>query len=291
MFSRIPALRPFLLLVSTLVLPALACQLSFSTASITNGVMARDVQGDNFDPVGITDSFPANTSVLHAVVTISNAPSDTAVKIIWLDSSNNSIGEYELKTEGSRNLDFAFKPNAGGLPSGNYKAEIYLNGKLDRTLNFAVAAAPTQPTAAPIPTAAAQAQPTVAPIPTAAAQATARSPKPTGYINNVTLAESTTGDKEPVNPTTVFKPTAVFHAVVRSQSAPANTKFKASWYVVDVGNAAAPNSLLTETELATDGSRYIDFSISPPETWPIGTYRVEISVNGVVDTVKTFSVK
>ncbi len=277
MGHRFIGLRALLLLVSTLVLPALACQLSFSTASITNSVMAKDVQGDNFDPVGITDSFPADTNVLHAVVTISNAPSDTAVKLIWLDSSDNSIGEYELQTEGSRNLDFTFKPNAGGLPAGEYKAEIYLNGKLDRTLNFAVTAAPAQPTAAPKST--------------AAVQATARSPKPSGYVNNVTLAENTTGDKEPVNPTIVFKPTAVIHAVVRSQSAPANTKFKASWYVVDVGNAADPNSLITETELATDGSRNIDFSISPPDNWPAGTYRVEISVNGALDTVKTFSVK
>ena len=237
------------------------------TNIVVNGVMAKDVSGSNFDPVGITDSFPANQSIFHAVITIANAPDNTSFKIVWLDASNNQMASYQLNSSGSRNLDFTFKPNAGTLPAGDYQVELYVNGALNRTLKFSVASA-------------AQAQPTTP------------NPQPSGLVASVTMAEDAKADtKEPINPTVVFKPSATFHAIVAIQNAPANTKFGATWYTVDVGSAAPPNQKIDSTELTTDGSRNIDFTLRPKSTWPVGTYRVEITVNGVLDTVKTFSVQ
>jgi outer membrane usher protein FimD/PapC len=243
---------------------------------VTNAVTAKDVSGDNFDPVGITDSFPADQSIFHAVVTISAAPANTQFKVVWLTASNSQMGDFTLTSGGSRNLDFTFKPNAGKLPAGNYKVELYVNGTLNRTLTFSVSgSAPPQPTS-----------------PQTQATCPSVTPKSSGYISDVVIAENTQGaDKQPVNPTTTFKPSAIFHAVVRTQNAPANTNFKAMWCVTDVGSASPPNTLIDQTDLSTDGSRNIDFTLSPATTWPAGTYRVLISVNGVVDTVKNFSVK
>jgi len=243
---------------------------------ITNAVMAKDVSGDNYDPVGITDSFPADQSIFHAIVTISGAPDNTQFKVAWLAASNSSMGDYTLTSSGSRNLDFTFKPDAGNLPAGNYKVEVYVNGALNRTLPFSVGGS-------------AQPQPTSAQTQATCPSATSKS---SGYVSDVVIAEGTQGaDKQPVNPTTTFKTSAVFHAVVHTQNAPANTDFKATWCATDVGSAAAPNSLIDQTELSTDGSRNIDFALAPTTTWPVGTYRVEISVNGVVDTIRNFSVK
>ncbi len=242
---------------------------------ITNAVTAKDVSGDTFDPVGITDSFPANQSIFHAIVTLANAPANTAVKVAWSDSANTPMGDFALTASGSRNLDFSFKPNAGKLPAGNYKADIYLNGALNQTLNFSVSAS-------------AQAQPT-APAQTTCANSTA---KPSGLISQVVMAENSSGANfDPVNPTVTFNASATFHGIVTVQNAPANTQFKATWCVTNVGSAAAANTLIDSTNLATDGSRNIDFTLKPVSTWPVGTYRVEISVNGVADTIKTFSVK
>lgn len=242
---------------------------------IVNAVTAKDVSGDNFDPVGITDSFPADQSVFHAIVTISGAPDNTSFRVVWLTSEDKQMGEYTLASKGSRNLDFTFKPNAGTLPAGDYKVEVYVNGNLDRTLTFSVGgAAPAQPTSA-------QASPECNPSPTSS-----------GVIKQVVTAQNTQGsDKQPVNPTTTFTPSSVFHAVVETQNAPANTEFRATWCVVDVGNAAAPNSVIDSTTLTTDGSRNIDFTLSPSTAWPAGKYRVVISVNGTADTVKNISVK
>jgi len=282
-----------LLVIALLALPTLACDLSSFTSLlskpatptpappptvaapvniITNAVTSKNVIGDTFDPSGITDSFPADQNVFHVVVTISGASNNTAVKVIWLTSDNTSIGEYEIKADGSRNLDYTFKPDAGRLPAGNYRAAIYLNGKLDRTLSFSVQSAAASSSAT--------------------SKSSSASPKPSGFIGDVVMAQGVTGDaKEPSNPTAVFTPSATFHAVVRVQNAPANTKFKATWFVTDVGSAADPNSLIDQTELTTEGTRNIDFTLAPKTVWPVGTYRVEIYVNGVLDTVKNFSVK
>ena len=235
---------------------------------VTNAVTSRDISGDNADPVGITDSFAANTSIFHVVVTISHAPENTSILVNWLTANKAKMGDFTLKAGGTRNLDFTFEPDAGRLPPGGYQAQVYVNGDLDRTLNFTVLPATNTPSAAP----------------TAA--------KPSGIIGSVTMSENAKSDtKEPVNPTVVFKPTSVFHAVTALLNAPANTKFSATWYVVDVGSAAPLNSLIESTDVSTGGSRNIDFTLSPATTWPTGSYRVEISVNGVVDTVKNFSVK
>lgn len=273
-----------LLVIALLALPTLACDASSLTSLlskpptptptptvvapvniITNAVTSKNVTGDTFDPSGITDSFPADQNVFHVVVTVSSAPSNTAVKVIWLTADNTSIGEYEIKSDGSRNLDYTFKPDAGHLPAGNYRAAVYLNGKLDRTLSFSVQAA---------------------------AASSSAGPKPSGFISEVVIAKDVTGDtKEPSNPTVVFTPSATFHAVVRTQGAPANTKYTVVWFVIDVGSTANPNSLIDQTELTTEGTRNVDFTLAPKTAWPVGTYRVEISVNGVLDTVKNFSVK
>jgi hypothetical protein len=116
--------------------------------------------------------------------------------------------------------------------------------------------------------------------------------KTSNYLGEVILAEDTEGiEKKPVRPTAVFNKNAIIHAIVPADHAPANTSYKASWYVVDVGREATPNSLIDSVEISTDGTRNIDFTLKPATEWPVGTYRVDIAVNGKVETSKTFTVK
>lgn len=129
---------------------------------------------------------------------------------------------------------------------------------------------------------------------TQAVQATKAAPaqSASGLIEKVVMAEDTQGELlDPVNPTTEFKADAVFHAVVAIKDAPADTKFKASWFVVDVGSAAEAGQLIDSSELTADGTRNLDFTLSPKDKWPSGTYKVEIAVNGVKEAETTFSVK
>ena len=139
-----------ILLFVALLLPVAvivsACSFSFSTANITQAVLAKDVQGDNFEPVDPTSTFPTDQPVIHLVVTVANAPSDTKVKTVWtavdvgdVAPPNTRIDEAEVTMDGSGNAHFTLStPNTGLWPAGKYKVEIYLNDKLDRTLEYAI---------------------------------------------------------------------------------------------------------------------------------------------------------
>ena len=106
------------------------------------------------------------------------------------------------------------------------------------------------------------------------------------------MAKGTEGiDLEPVDPTTVFSPDETIHAVARIEDAPSDTQFTVAFYVVDVGDAAAPDTLINSSDLTADGTRNLDFYLSPTTTWPPGTYRVEISVNGTLDQVVEYTVQ
>lgn len=112
------------------------------------------------------------------------------------------------------------------------------------------------------------------------------------YISGVTLARGVSGELyDPVDPTTVFSSGDTFHAVVAIQDAPEGTVFRADWYAVDVGSAAAPDTLIDGNELTAGQSRNLDFSLTPNTGWPTGSYRVEIRVNGTLDRVHFFSVE
>jgi hypothetical protein len=117
-------------------------------------------------------------------------------------------------------------------------------------------------------------------------------PVSSGFITKVVLAkDSDPVYAKPINPTTVFTSSSVIHAVIEIKNAPANTKFTASWYVVDDGGADSPNTFITSTDLTADGTRDMDFTLTPTSTWPAGTYRVDISVNGQLDQSATYTVK
>lgn len=111
-------------------------------------------------------------------------------------------------------------------------------------------------------------------------------------IRSVTMALGVEGEEaKPVNTTNVFKPTDTIHAVVKVANAPADTKVGATWVAVDVGDAAEPDSVILSFDIAVEGTRNIDFSLVPSKPFPVGTYQVEISVDGTLDSTKKFTIK
>ncbi len=127
----------FLFLIPILVLFInAACGFSASTASIKDAKMARDNEGTQ-----PTTSFAAKDT-FFCNVDLANAPDDTTVKAVWTavqvsgTDPNTKIDETELKT-GSGTLHFKLS-NDNAWPSGKYKVDLYLNDKLDRTVEFQV---------------------------------------------------------------------------------------------------------------------------------------------------------
>lgn len=141
-------LRRVSLLVGLLVLLS-ACHVgvkvgnSSSTTSgpprILNAVLSTDYQDGK--AVGVTTTFsPSDT--FHAVVTVANSTPDTKVKAAWtaVDAGgvqDHPIDSKEVTVAQDGAVDFTLSlPHA--WPTGRYKADIFLNGNLDRSLEFSV---------------------------------------------------------------------------------------------------------------------------------------------------------
>src|SRR5512139_985944 len=141
--KRFSLLVPWLLLAGVVA----GCSFSISTANITQAVLAKDVKGDTFEPVNPTSTFPTDQSVINLVVTVANAPSETKVKTVWTAvdvgdaaPANTKIDEAELTLDASGKTHFTLAvPSSGVWPAGKYKVEVYLNDKLDRTLEYTIA--------------------------------------------------------------------------------------------------------------------------------------------------------
>lgn len=142
--------RMVLFLVTVLAALSLACGFNFSTANIAGATLAKDAAGNT-----PTTTF-AQDEVFFAVVELANAPDDTKVKAVWTAveaegiDPNHKIDEAEL-TSGDGTIQFDLS-NDKLWPPGKYKVDLYLNDKLDRTLEFTVEASEVAVVEEPIPT-------------------------------------------------------------------------------------------------------------------------------------------
>ena len=136
----------FVSLVALVAVVAAGCNFSVSTANITNATLAKDVKGSSFDPVDPTTTFPVDQPVINLVVNVANAPSDTKVKSVWpavevgaAAPANTKIDEATVPLDASGTAHFTLSlPNSGAWPAGKYKVDVYLDDKLDRTLEYTI---------------------------------------------------------------------------------------------------------------------------------------------------------
>ncbi|MEW5867894.1 MAG: hypothetical protein AB1894_01355 [Chloroflexota bacterium] len=232
-----------------ILLVSLACNFSVSTASIKDAYLAADTDGKERQTVFSQDS------VFYCIVELGSAPDDTRVKAAWTavavegEQSERNLGEKEL-TSGSGQLSFNLS-NSSLWPAGKYKVDVYLDDKLERTLEFEVEGSQA-------------AQPTQAPAPTQSSPAS---------ITHAILARDPEGNETAV----IFAPSDVIYCVLDLE-APAGAKVKASWSAVQAENTA-PNTLIDEVENDLTSGTY-HFNLTPDSQWPAGQYRVDLYVNG-----------
>lgn len=102
--------------------------------------MAKD---DNNEPGSSTTSFAPSERTVHVVITLNKQKAGTKVRVVWIAADVEGAKNKELKS-----LDYtttaADKTIPGYLrwsqdwPRGQYKVEVYINGVLDKTLNYSV---------------------------------------------------------------------------------------------------------------------------------------------------------
>lgn len=118
------------------VLLTVGCGVSVTSANIGDAWMASDEKGSQ----RATAFGPGD--VFYCVGTLKNAPDDTAIKASWtavaVDGADpNTFIKETSATAGSGSFQFKLS-NANSWPIGRYKVDLYLNDKLDRTLEFEV---------------------------------------------------------------------------------------------------------------------------------------------------------
>ena len=123
--------------------PALNTAVPKPSGLIQGITLAEDVSGDNKDPVNPTTTYGSKAE-FHAVVATKDAPADTPYKAVWYATDTNGavecntkIDEYEVKTDGNRNIDFSLSPKST-WPSGAYRVEVFVNNTLDQVVSFSV---------------------------------------------------------------------------------------------------------------------------------------------------------
>ena len=232
----------------------LACSFSASTAKITDAFTAREVNGAH----EATKVF-SQDEVFYALVTLENAPDDTATKAVWYavdaegTAKNTKIDEAEF-TSGDLQITFNLS-NDQLWPVGTYKVELYLNDKLKQTLEFSV-------------------ESSAAAVNTTAGAATFDAYMVSKFNGGVTQTD-------------VFAPVEPFYLIVDLTNAPADTISKAVWYAAEVAGVD-PNTLIDESEFQGNGE--ITFDLSNDTAWPAGTYKVEVYINNVLDRTVQFTV-
>jgi archaellum component FlaG (FlaF/FlaG flagellin family) len=122
--------------VIILIFASVACEFSASTANIGDAWLSDSEDGNNRVTTFSQDA------VFYAFADLKNAPEDTTLKAVWIAvdaegvDPNFVINETEF-TSGSNIITFNLSNN-NLWPVGKYRVEIYLNGKLDKTLDFEV---------------------------------------------------------------------------------------------------------------------------------------------------------
>jgi len=112
-------------------------------------------------------------------------------------------------------------------------------------------------------------------------------------IVSASMSRGVSGDGTvPVDITDRFQPDSPsIHAVLVLEGAKAGSKVQGTWVSVDA--IEAPNYQIDSSEVLTkaEGDARVHFQISKPQKgWPVGKYRLDVSVDGKFVTSITFSV-
>ena len=108
----------------------------------------------------------------------------------------------------------------------------------------------------------------------------------TANLGTVTLSKDYQGGKA-IDPTATFSPqNHTSHAVVEVNNAPAGTVVGANWTILEDGEAVVHSK-----EIVLDGEQdFAHFTLSNPQDWESGTYRVEITLDGKAKRTIDFAV-
>jgi hypothetical protein len=103
--------------------------------------MARD--NGRGAPADETNSFSPEDHTVHCVVKLKEAKSGTQMRFSWWivdadGATNQKIKDIDYTTKTLENIVHGHLTLPQDWPQGKYKVQVYVNGDLDRTVNYTV---------------------------------------------------------------------------------------------------------------------------------------------------------
>ena len=102
--------------------------------------MAKDDEGK---PGESTTSFEPGDRTIHCVIELNKAKAGTKVKFVWKTvdvggTKNEEIKTIDYTTKSFENKVLGHLTSPGDWSKGTYQVEVYINGALDKTIDYTV---------------------------------------------------------------------------------------------------------------------------------------------------------
>lgn len=108
---------------------------------------------------------------------------------------------------------------------------------------------------------------------------------PAFSVGNIDLGKQIGTDKRVTSPTTSFKPTDTIHVSVATDGAAPSKTIAAKWTFQDDQTVKEDSQTIAPT-----GPASTEFHLTKKSPWPVGKYKVEISVDGSPVGTKDFEI-
>jgi hypothetical protein len=117
---------------------------AFAAPTLESITFCKGVEGSDKDPVGITDKFWTYSPSVNVVAKIVTPVDGTKVTCKWISVNAGpkpgefAEGEMTLSKKGYMNAHFELSKPANDWANGQYKVEIYIDGKKAGSASFTI---------------------------------------------------------------------------------------------------------------------------------------------------------
>ena len=102
--------------------------------------LAKDENGEAGES---TTTFEPSDSKIHCVITLNKAKAGTKIRTVWIavdvaGTKNDEIKTLDYTTNSFEKEIAGFITWKGDWPKGQYRLEVYINGNLDKTIDYTI---------------------------------------------------------------------------------------------------------------------------------------------------------
>ena len=106
-------------------------------AFLDDFTIGHEVGADGAIPTGKTGDNFAPGETVHIAMKVKDAPANTAVKVVFYDSAEKSVGEENKNTSAGQTY-LNFSKDTKGWPKGDYRADVFVGDEKVNTQHFQV---------------------------------------------------------------------------------------------------------------------------------------------------------